>query len=171
MLTLCLVMLCPLRAPDCLRTLEKKKNNSNWDTGSALQGLISTMPSNSISLTLNMLDCFKDFQGHICNLNRIFNLAWPKLMKLTLEEQYMLPVQHSQYHACWSFGDLKSQSIIRYDIHLLGRNIPSPASEELRKMADILILPHLLPSDQWTLQQFWFITLFSNSHEDKTNIA
>ena len=37
-------------------------------------------------------------------------------MKLTLEQQYMLSVQQSQYLACWCSGDFRSQGIIRLDI-------------------------------------------------------
>ena len=51
-------------------------------------------------LTLNMLNCFKDNIRYIHILNRLLDLARPKMTKLTLEPQYMLPVLHSQYHAC-----------------------------------------------------------------------
>ena len=47
-------------------------------------------------------------------LNRILDLAWPTLMKLTLEQQYALCVLHSQYHACWCTGDFRSQCISRH---------------------------------------------------------
>ena len=30
-------------------------------------------------------------------------------MKLTLEQQYILSVLHSQYHACWCSGDFRIQ--------------------------------------------------------------
>ena len=43
-------------------------------------------------LTLNRLDCFKDYKTYIRSLNHILDLAWPRLMKLTLEQQYMLSV-------------------------------------------------------------------------------
>ena len=43
----------------------------------------------------------------------------------------MVSVPHSQYHACWYSGDLRSQSISRDGIELQSRNIPSPTSEEL----------------------------------------
>ena len=79
-----------------------------------------------------MLNCFKDYKRYIHILNHISNLAWPKWMKLSLEQHYMLYVLHSQYHACWCTGDFRSQCISRHDIDLQSRNIPSPASEELR---------------------------------------
>ena len=37
-------------------------------------------------------------------------------MKLTLEQQYLLSVLHSQYHACWCSGDFRSQCISRHGI-------------------------------------------------------
>ena len=53
-------------------------------------------------------------------------------MKLILEQQYMLSVPHSQYHACWCIGDFRSQCISRCGIYPQSQNIPSPVSEELR---------------------------------------
>ena len=58
-------------------------------------------------------------------------------MILTLEQQYMLSVLHSQFHACWCSGDFRSQGISRYGIDPQSQNIPSPASEELNN----IILP------------------------------
>ena len=52
-------------------------------------------------------------------------------MKLSLEQEYMLSVLHSRYHACWWSGDFRSQSINMHGIDPKSRNIPSPASEEL----------------------------------------
>ena len=65
----------------------------------------------SCILTLNKLNCFKDHKRHIHILNRILDLASPKLMKLTLEQHYM-SVLHSQYHACWCSGDIRRINII-----------------------------------------------------------
>ena len=70
----------------------------------------------SMWLTLNMLNCFKDCEGYIHILNRILVLASLKLVKLTPEQQYMLSILHSQYHACWCSGDFRSQGISRYGI-------------------------------------------------------
>ena len=52
-------------------------------------------------------------------------------MKSSLEQQYMLFVQHSQYRDCWCSGDFRSQGISRHGIYQISWNIPSPASEEL----------------------------------------
>ena len=35
-------------------------------------------------------------------------------MKLTLDQQYMLSVLHSQYNACWCYGEFRSQGINRH---------------------------------------------------------
>ena len=84
-------------------------------------------------LTLNMLNCFKDCNRYIHILKHILDLAWPELMELTLEQQYMLSVLPSQYHACWCSGDFRSQGINRHGtcIDPKSWNIPSSASEEL----------------------------------------
>ena len=78
-------------------------------------------------ITLNMLNCLKDYKRYTGIMNRILDLVWHKEMKSTLEQQYMLSVLHSQYHAC----DIRSQSISRHGIDPQSWNIPSPASEEL----------------------------------------
>ena len=78
-----------------------------------------------------MMNCFNVYKRYIHILNRILDLAWPKLMKLTLEQQYMLSVLHSQYHACWCTVDSKSKWINKNGIDSEARNIPSPASEVL----------------------------------------
>ena len=84
-------------------------------------------------LTLNMLNCFKDYKRYIHILNRILELARPKLTKLTLGQQYM-SVLHSHYHACWCSGNFGSQGISKHGIESQNWNIPSPASEELTDM-------------------------------------
>ena len=63
-------------------------------------------------LTLNMLNCFKDYKRYIHIVNCILDLAWPKLMKLTLELHYMFSVLHSQYHACWTLGASASAGMV-----------------------------------------------------------
>ena len=79
-----------------------------------------------------MLDGFKDYKNiHIPIWNSILDLTWPNWIKLTLEQQYVLSVLHSQYHACWCSGDFRSQCISRHSIDLKSWNIPSPAAEEL----------------------------------------
>ena len=52
-------------------------------------------------------------------------------MKLPVEQQYMLSVPPSQYHACWCSGDFRSQCISRHGIDPQSMNILSPASGEL----------------------------------------
>ena len=52
-------------------------------------------------------------------------------MKLILEQQRILFVLHSQYHACWCSGDFVSQGISRYGIDPKSWIILSPASEDL----------------------------------------
>ena len=39
-----------------------------------------------VTLTINMLNCFKDYKTYIHILNRILYMAWPKLLILTLEQ-------------------------------------------------------------------------------------
>ena len=78
-----------------------------------------------------MLNFFKPYKKYVHILNHIFDLAWPRPMKLTLEQQYMLFVLHSQYHACWCSGDFRSQCIGSRGINPQSQNIPSPASDEL----------------------------------------
>ena len=85
-------------------------------------------------LTVNMLNCLKDYQRYIHISNHILDLAWPKQMKLTLEQQYMLSVLHSQYHVCWCSGNFRSQCISRNGIEPQSHNIPSLVSEELRQL-------------------------------------
>ena len=63
-------------------------------------------------------------------------------MKFTLEKQYMLSVLHSQYHACWSSGDFRSQGIRRQDINPQIQNILFPASEELEPMSHLITIKY-----------------------------
>ena len=53
----------------------------------------------SCNLALNLLSCLKDYKRYIHILNCILDLAWPKMMKFTVEQRYMLSIRHSQYHA------------------------------------------------------------------------
>ena len=53
----------------------------------------SRMPFGIISpneLSLNMLNCFRDYKRFIHVLNLISDLAWPKWVKLTLEQQHVV---------------------------------------------------------------------------------
>ena len=60
-------------------------------------------------------------------------------MQLTLEQKYMLSILLSQYHSCWCSGDFRGQCISRHGIDPQSRNMPSPASEELRTGREIPI--------------------------------
>ena len=64
------------------------------------------------TLTLNMLNCFKDYKIYIHILNFILDLAWPKQIKLTLEQQYTFSILHRQYLGCRCSGDLKDVDFI-----------------------------------------------------------
>ena len=81
-------------------------------------------------MSLHMRNCFKDYKIYIHILNRILDLAW-KWMNLPLEQQYMLSVLHSQWHACCCSDDFRSQGISRHGIDPQSGNLLSPASEEL----------------------------------------
>ena len=89
------------------------------------------IPQHFWVLTFNMLNCLKDYKRYTDIMNWILDLARPKLMELTLEQQCMLSVLHVEYHAWWCPGDLVSQDISRHGIDPKSQNIPSPASEEL----------------------------------------
>ena len=60
-------------------------------------------------------------------------------MKLSLEQQYMLSVLNSECHACWCPVDFISYAISSIDPQ--SRNIPSPASEEL-KLYNVDVITH-----------------------------
>ena len=108
------------------------RTNTHWKHWLNVQDYMllhcSSGALNSV-LTLNMMNCFKDHKRYVHILNGILDLAWPKLMQLTLE--CMLSVLHSQYYACWCSGDFRSQSISRHGTDPQSRSIPSPTSEEL----------------------------------------
>ena len=84
--------------------------------------------SAAMILTFNMLNGFKDHRRYIHILNHIFNLAWPKLMKLTMKQQCIWSVLHSQYYACWCTGNFRSQCISKHGIDPQTWNIPFPAT-------------------------------------------
>ena len=69
-----------------------------------------------IILSLSMLNCIKDYKRYVHFLNRVWDFAWSKSTKSTLEQQCMLSVLHSQYHAFWCSGDFRSQNITRHGI-------------------------------------------------------
>ena len=59
-------------------------------------------------------------------------------MKLTVEQQYKLPVLQSQYHSCWCSVDYRGHHINRRGIGPQNHNIPYPALEELMCSANTL---------------------------------
>ena len=81
-------------------------------------------------LTLNMLNCFKDYKRNTYILTRIFDLACSKSVKLTLIQEYILSFLRRQKLVCWCSGDFRSQGISRHGIDLQSRNILFPASKE-----------------------------------------
>ena len=91
-----------------------------------------TTTCKQVAVTLNMVNCFKDYRRYIHILNHILHLASFRYLKLTPKQQYILPVLLSQYHVCWCSGDFRSRSIIRHGIDPPKWNILSPSSEQLR---------------------------------------
>ena len=51
---------------------------SNHDIDLAHNNLHAALWSSSHSLTVNMLNCFKDYKRYIYILNHILDLTWPK---------------------------------------------------------------------------------------------
>ena len=52
--------------------------------------------------------------------------------RFTMQQPYMLPVLHRQYHSCWCPEDLRSQGISVHSIHQISQNIPFLASETFK---------------------------------------
>ena len=72
-------------------------------------------------------------------------MTLPKWMKSSLEQQHILYVIYSQYHACWCSRDFRSQCIGRHSINPQSRITPSVASDEL---IDIGIIDEYGNADQ-----------------------
>ena len=53
----------------------------------------------------------------------ILHFIQQKKTKLRIEQPYILPILHGQYHACWCPGDWRSQGISRHGIDKINRNI------------------------------------------------
>ena len=131
-----------------VRTAQLPWNVQNCDLIGSLQ----------LKLTLNMLNCFKDYKRYIHISYHIFEFVQQKKTNFTMEQRYKLPVLHWQYHACWCAGDFRSQGINRYSVDPWSWNIPSPASEELRWKGfsqDFNNVQELI--DAW--YSFWSFTL------------
>ena len=71
-------------------------------------------------------------------------------MKLTLEQEYMLSVLHSQYYVCWCSGDFRSQGISRHGI--------DPTKSEY-----FISSIWRVNADQWHKMQYLFKVLQNNS--------
>ena len=111
-------------------------------------------------LTLNMLNCFKDYKRCIPIQYRILDFVQQKKSKVAMEQPYMLLILYRQYHACWWSGDFRSQGISRHGIGPQSQNIPSPASEELKASPYHLclyIFLELLPWCRQTEIATWWI--------------
>ena len=67
-------------------------------------------------LSLNMLNCFKDYKRYIHFLNISYIWLDPSKWNQPLNQKKMLSIQHSQNHACWCTGDFRSQCISRHGI-------------------------------------------------------
>ena len=69
-------------------------------TRASVATVLTTHPCVSRYLRVKMLNCFEDYKTYIHIFNPILDLALPILMELTLKQQYMLCVMHSQCQAC-----------------------------------------------------------------------
>ena len=80
-----------------------------------------------------MLNCFKDFKRKRC-IHISFHILdfVQQKTRFTMEQPYML-IPYCPYHSCWCSGDWRSQGISRHGIDQYWRNIPSLASEELKR--------------------------------------
>ena len=87
-------------------------------------------------LTLNMLNCFKDYKRYTPISYHILDFVQHKKTKFTMEQPYMLPILFCQYHACWCPSDLRSWGISRNDIDQISLNIPFLVSEQLISLYD-----------------------------------
>ena len=92
-------------------------------------------------LIFDMLNCFKDYQRCIHISYYTMEFVQQKKTKFTMQQPYILPILHWQYHACWCSGDFRSQGINRHGIDPQGRDIQFPASEELMKFRINAIVP------------------------------
>ena len=67
----------------------------------------------------------------------ILDFVQQKKTKFTVTQPYILPILYCQYHACWCPGHLRSQDISRHGIDQIRWNIPSLASQELKKIPPV----------------------------------
>ena len=85
-------------------------------------------------LTLNMLNCFENYQRFIYISYHILDFVQQKETKFTTEQSSMLSILYCQYHACWCPGDLSRQGISKHGIDQISWNILSLALDELIAM-------------------------------------
>ena len=93
---------------------------------------VSNFQMSCSDLTLNMLNCFKDYKRWIHISYHIMECVQQKKIRFTMLQPYKLHILYCQYHACWCTGALRSQGISRHGIDPCSQNILSAASEELR---------------------------------------
>ena len=96
-------------------------------------------PAIKVVLTLNMLNCFKDYQRYIHVSYHILDFMKQKKTKFTIQQPYMLPILYYQYHACWW----------RHCIVQISRNILSLPSEELKLVSHKVWNKHTCTSVIW----------------------
>ena len=84
-------------------------------------------------LTLNMLNCWKDYKRCIHSLYHILDFVQQKKNRFIIKQPHMLPILYYQYHVSWCPGNLRNQGISRHGIDQISWNISSLASEELTK--------------------------------------
>ena len=103
-----------------------------------------------------MQNFFKVYKRWMCILNNFSGLVQHNQIKITLEEDYMLPILYSQYHACWCSGDFRSQGIGRHGIDPIAQNILPPASEDFNNIVQAAYGPSTLVTQNWTVSlQIW----------------
>ena len=69
-----------------------------------------------------------------------------------MEQPYILAILYCQWYACWCPGDLRSQGNSRHGIDQISQNIPSLASEELKRLWEQVNGCKLKSVTSWTLE-------------------
>ena len=71
----------------------------------------------------------------------------------SLTKMHGVSVLGSQYHVCWCTDDFRSQCISRHGIDTQSRNIPSPASDELKALVSKVSVASKIAF--WELSAYW----------------
>ena len=71
-------------------------------------------------ISLNMLNCFKDYKRYIHMSYRILDFVKLMKTKFTMEQPCMLPILYCQYHSYWCPGSLHRQVISSHNINCEG---------------------------------------------------